>query len=135
MAAMTEASLYDQLGGEVMLTLIIDRFMERVFTDSMIGFFFAGADRARIKAKEFELAAAHLGGPVVYTGRALPEAHAPHPIARAHFHRRLEILQQTLQEFQVPQGPARAWLEQNRRLESSIIFGHPSCGPGATEDR
>lgn len=132
---MTEASLYDQLGGEVMLTLIIDRFMERVFADSMIGFFFAGADRSRIKAKEFELAAAHLGGPVSYSGRALPEAHAPHPIARAHFHRRLEILKQTLHEFQVPEAPARAWLEQNLRLESSIVVGSPACGPGETETR
>jgi hemoglobin len=127
---MAESSLFDQVGGEVALTMIIDRFMERVFADPMIGFFFARADRARIKQKELELAAASLGARVSYTGRPLAAAHAPHPIRAAHFQRRLEILKQTLADFDVPESAAHAWLEHNRRLEAAIVQGDPNCAPG-----
>jgi hemoglobin len=125
---MAEPSLFDTLGGEMALTLIIDRFMERVFADSMIGFFFARADRARIKQKEYELAASSLGGPVSYSGRSLAAAHSPHPIAPAHFFRRLEILRQTLTEFEVPEAVARYWLGHNEKLFSSIVAaGETAC--------
>jgi hemoglobin len=129
-----EASLFDTLGGEMALSMIIDRFMERVFADSMIGFFFARADKARIKQKEYELAASSLGGPVAYSGRSLQVAHAAHPIAAAHFHRRLEILKQTLKEFQVPQNVAHYWIGHNERLFSSIVVGDPACGPATNAD-
>ena len=62
-------TLFEQLGGEPALRAIVDRFVDRVFDDTLIGFHFAKANRARIKAKEYEFAAAHLGGDVEYTGR------------------------------------------------------------------
>ena len=42
-------SLSDQLGGELKLRQIIDTFIDRVFADRMIGFFFRKADKERIK--------------------------------------------------------------------------------------
>ena len=44
-----QGTLYDQLGGEAKLRQIIDTFIDRVFEDRMIGFFFRNADRKRIK--------------------------------------------------------------------------------------
>ncbi len=52
----------------------------------MIGFFFRKASRARIKEKEYEFAAQHLGAEVQYTGRA-PRAGPPasrHPSESIH---------------------------------------------------
>ncbi|HUF42134.1 MAG TPA: group 1 truncated hemoglobin, partial [Verrucomicrobiae bacterium] len=62
-------NLYDKLGGEVKLRAIIDTFIDRVFDDRMIGFFFRNADRARIKEMEYQLAANYLGAGVEYRGR------------------------------------------------------------------
>lgn len=118
-----ENSLLSELGGEARLRRIVDDFMDRVFEDMMIGFFFAKADRARIKQKEFELAASHLGGPndtVKYTGRPLPEAHAAHAITGGHFMRRLQILKETLAAHQVPEHVAAAWLAHNEKLRPAI---------------
>jgi len=52
-----ERTLYEQLGGEAKLREIIDTFIDRVFADRMIGFFFRHADKGRIKEMEFQLTA------------------------------------------------------------------------------
>ena len=71
-------SYFDEIGGEPALRTIIDAFVEAVFADTMIGFLFARANKARIKRFEYEHAAAFLGGPVTYGGRELGEAHQKH---------------------------------------------------------
>jgi hemoglobin len=128
---MSQPTLFDEMGGEMMLGMVVDRFIDRVFADAMIGFFFAGADRKRIKEKEYELAAVTLGAPIRYTGRPVAEAHRRHPIQIGHFARRLEILRQTLADFQVPPRVMQHWLQHNAQLQSVVVRGDdPACGPG-----
>ena len=55
--ASTPGTLFEQLGGEAKLRAIVDDFIDRVFADRMIGFFFRNADRGRIKELEYQLAA------------------------------------------------------------------------------
>jgi hemoglobin len=129
---MSQPSLFDEMGGEMMLGMVVDRFIERVFADAMIGFFFAGVDRQRIKEKEYELAAVTLGAPIRYTGRPVAEAHRRHPIQTGHFARRLEILRQTLEDFQIPPRVMQYWLQHNTRLQSVVVRGDDAaCGPGS----
>jgi hemoglobin len=114
------ASHFEQLGGEPRLRALVDAFVERVFADAMIGYFFARADKQRIKDKEYEFAAQHLGATQLYTGRSLRSAHAPHTIALGHFNRRLQILKETLHDFGVPAQIAEAWLLHNRSLQNTV---------------
>ena len=111
---------FEQLGGEPALRRLVDAFVDRAFDDLMIGFLFRNADRARVKAKEYELAARNLGADVAYTGRPLPEAHGPHPIMGGHFDRRLKILEEVFEELDVPQAVRERWLEHDRRLRAAI---------------
>ena len=123
-------SLFEQLGGEVKLRAIIDAFIDRVFEDRMIGFFFRHVDRARIKELEYQHAAAYLGAPVVYRGRALDEAHAKHPIMGGHFARRRQILKETLEAYAVPNAVKQAWLEHTDSLRPLITSQAGSdCDP------
>src|SRR5919109_2890333 len=93
----SEPCLFAQLGGEEKLREIVGAFIDRVFEDRMIGFFFRDADRGRIKEMEYQLAAGFLGADVKYQGRSLAEVHAKHPIMGGHFARRRQILQETLE--------------------------------------
>ena len=113
-------SLYAQLGGEPKLRAIIDEFVDRVFDDMMIGFLFAQADRARIKALEYQHASVLLGGPDAYTGRPLRQAHAKHPIRGGHFARRMTLLRQVLVGHGVPEAIQKPWLEHDLRLQGQI---------------
>lgn len=129
-----ETTLFEQLGGEPVLRTIIGRFVDRMFGDPMIGFFFRKADRGRVKDKEYELAAQHLGAPVVYTGRPIQQVHAVHPIMGGQFSRRLEILRQTLVEAGAPEAVIAHWVahtEGQRGLVTRDASGE-CVGPAAS---
>ncbi len=117
---MTEVSLFDELGGEPVLRSIVGRFVDRMFVDPMIGFFFRKASRERVKDKEYELAAQHLGGPVEYTGRPIQQVHAVHPIMGGQFARRLEILRSTLIEAGAPEAVVHHWVAHTESLRSLV---------------
>jgi hemoglobin len=117
---MLAASLFEALGGEPKLRAIIERFVDRVFDDVMIGYLFRAADRERVKDKEFEFAACHLGAAIAYTGRPIAEAHRAHRITGGQFMRRLQILKETLAEFQVPERVREHWLEHTLGLASQV---------------
>jgi truncated hemoglobin YjbI len=115
-----DPTLFEQLGGEPVLRSIVGRFVDRMFADPMIGFFFRKASRERVKDKEYELAAQHLGAPVEYTGRPIQQVHAVHPIMGGQFARRLEILRQTLVEAGAPEAVIRHWIAHTESLRSMV---------------
>ncbi len=123
-------TLFEQLGGEAKLREIIDAFIDRVFADRMIGFFFRNADRGKIKELEYQLTAKLLGAPVEYSGRPLDVAHAKHPIMGGQFARRMQILKETLADFHAPAAVGDAWIQHNESLRALITPNSGSdCDP------
>lgn len=92
-----------------------------MFDDVMIGFFFRKVSRKHIKELEYQHAAEHLGGPVVYRGRPLGEAHRAHPIMGGQFARRKRILEQTLTQHGVPDDIRTAWLAHVESLREEVM--------------
>jgi hemoglobin len=127
-------SHFDQLGGELRLREIIDTFIERVFADRMIGFFFRKVDKKRIKEMEYQLAAGFLGAGIEYQGRPLQKAHAKHPIMGGHFARRRQILKETLEFFQVAEDIKNGWLKHTDDLRP-LITGQSGSGCDPIEAR
>lgn len=117
---MTSQTLYEQLGGEAPLRAIVDVFVDRVFDDVMIGFFFRNASRERIKRLEFEHAGSFLGAQLEYTGKPLSEAHGKHRIMGGHFGRRKQIFKEVLEENGAPQVIIDALLEHTESLRIEI---------------
>ena len=120
-------SLFEKLGGESRLRAIVNAFIDRVFEDRMIGFFFRNADRARIKEMEYQLAANFFGAGIKYTGKPLGKAHVNHPIMGGHFARRRQILKETLEAYQVVEEIKAAWLHHTDSLRPLIT---PEAGSG-----
>lgn len=117
---MAETTLFEELGGEPVLRSIIARFVDRMFDDAMIGFFFRKADRQRVKDKEYELAAALLGAPVEYTGRPIQAVHAVHPIMGGQFARRLSLLRETLEDAGAPLPVIERWIAHTESLRAQV---------------
>ncbi len=120
-------TLFERLGGETRLRQIIDCFIDRVFADRMIGFFFRNADKARIKEMEYQLTAEFLGAAVKYSGRPLAKVHANHPIMGGQFARRRQIFKETLEDLQVPEEIKTALLNHTDALRPLIT---PEAGSG-----
>src|SRR3990170_8343811 len=116
MSAPASQSPFERLGGEEKVRALVDSFMERVFADRMIGFFFRDAARKRIKEMEYQLTAEFLGAQISYQGRPLAIAHAKHPIMGGHFARRRQILKETLETYDVPPFIRDAWLAHTDSL-------------------
>jgi hemoglobin len=132
---MSEKSMYERLG-EARLRAIIDRFVDRIFDDVMIGFFFQRVSRERLKAKEFEFAARHLGATLPYTGRPIDRAHAAHPIMGGQFMRRLQILKDVLSEFDVPEDIRAHWIAHTESLRSLVTRDSAGrCEPDQALDK
>jgi len=117
---MAQPSLFEALGGEAVLRPLIARFVDRMFDDIMIGYLFRAADRERVKAKEYEFAAQHLGAAVEYSGRALTEVHRAHRITGGQFMRRLQILKETLSAFQAPPEVSEHFIAHTLALQAQI---------------
>ncbi|MDB4987726.1 MAG: hypothetical protein JWN04_2904 [Myxococcaceae bacterium] len=112
---------FDEIGGEIGLRAVIDEFVERVFADTMIGFLFARANKARIKRFEYDHAAVFLGAPLaVYAGQDLALAHKRHPILGGHFGRRRQLLKLTLEKHGVPAHIRDAWLAHQDALREQV---------------
>lgn len=116
----TAVSPFERIGGEPALRAIIDEFVDRVFDDLMIGFFFRNASRERIKEMEYQHAAEHLGAGVPYGGRPLRPAHAAHRIMGGHFERRKKILSDVLIAHGVPDDVRLGWLEHVESLRAHV---------------
>jgi len=121
---------------------VVAEFYRRVFDDVMIGFMFAGKDRARLIQFETELAANILGLPgIPYTGRPMRAAHAQHTIFGGQFERRMKLLTDVLEEQRFEPEAKRTWLEHTASLRSQITRDRgaecgddPNPGPRIARD-
>lgn len=127
---------FERLGGEAKLRAIIDQFVDQVFADRMIGFFFRSADKARIKEMEYQLAASFLGAQVEYGGRPLDQVHGKYPIMGGHFARRRQILKETIEAHGVAADIEKLWLDHTEALRPLITpESDAGCDPMAARAR
>lgn len=119
-------ALFAQIGPEPLRAVIAD-FYDRIFADVMIGFMFAGKDRAHLVEREYELTAKLLGAPnITYRGMPMRTAHAKHTIFGGQFERRLQILKETLAAHSVPADVQRVWLEHTLALRPQVTHDRGS---------
>ncbi len=109
--------------GEERVRRLVATFMERVFADPMIGFYFLGRPLVRIREMEARFALAHLGGGDVYSGRPLEVAHAGLKIVGGHFDRRSALLRETLMEEQVDADIVERWLAHTENQRALVVDG------------
>jgi hemoglobin len=99
-----EISIYEAIGGEPALIAVVDDFYVRVLADPQLAGFFAGANMAKLKGKQVEFFAAALGGPQVYQGADMRQAHVGRGISQADFDQVAVHLTGALAAAGVPSG-------------------------------
>ncbi|MEL6181830.1 MAG: group 1 truncated hemoglobin [Myxococcota bacterium] len=101
---MSDASLYEQLGGEAAVNAAVDLFYRKVLTDDSISHFFEGVDMDQQVAKQKAFLTMVFGGPNNYSGLDMRNAHArlvQQGLNDAHFDAVVAHLGGTLQELGV----------------------------------
>jgi hemoglobin len=99
-------TLYDSLGGKPAIVAVVDEFVSRVAADKRINDFFAAVARdpqrmASFKGKLVDQICQASGGPCVYTGKNMKQAHKGMGITSADFNALVEDLVGALDKFNV----------------------------------
>lgn len=116
-------------GGEPAVRAIVERFVDRMAADFVIGFFFAKADLNRVKLHEYEHAARALGAGTTYTGRPIVAVHRALRINAGQFRRRLALLRAELEAAGVPPDVQELWVAEQLELQEAMTDGL-DCTPG-----
>ena len=104
MSAAGEISIYEAIGGEPALVAVVDDFYDRVVGDPQLKSFFAGVNMPKLKGRQVEFFAAALGGPDVYQGPSMRDAHLGRGITQADFDKVAFHLTGALADAGVPGG-------------------------------
>ena len=109
-AAADEPTLYDQLGGNPVVTKIVDDMLGHLIADKRISSFFTNANIPRLKKSLVEQICSLTGGPCTYTGKDMVSAHKGMKINSAQFNALVEDLQLALADNNVAIGPGNKLL-------------------------
>ena len=123
------STAYERIGGEGKVRAVLQSLYDLMFDDPMVGFLFAGKDKQRIVEQQLLFTCRFLGGPQRYEGKPLPEAHAQLPLLPGHFDRRHWLLEQVLDQHDVPDEVKQLWLRVDETLRPSVL----AAGAGARE--
>jgi len=122
-AATEEGTLYERLGGEKGVGVLIDRFYEKVIADPELAPFFAKASLVNLLKMQREFFAAALDGPQNYSGLALASAHAGRHISASNFSRYVTLLLDTLTEIGVKPRDIHAVVDRIAMYADDITGG------------
>jgi hemoglobin len=96
-------AIYDEIGGAAAVAAAVDDFYVRVLGDAALAPYFEGVEIGRLKAHQRSFIAAALGGPEIYAGRSMRDAHALLAITPDAFDRVVGHLVATLEGLGVPE--------------------------------
>lgn len=99
---MTQATLFERIGGEAAVDAAVDVFYRKVLADSRISHFFDTVDMDKQRAKQKAFLTVAFGGPNKYSGKDMRAGHAHLKLTEEHFNAVMENLGNTLKELKVP---------------------------------
>jgi hemoglobin len=118
-----EQSLYQQLGGRAGITAIVDDAIGNIAADPRINQRFRATSANHLKTNLIDLLCQRSGGPCVYAGRNMADAHDGMQIGDDEFDALVQDIAKSFDKFKVPaaeRGESLAILNQMR----GAIVGH-----------
>ena len=96
------AGLYQAFGEQAGIRALMDDFVLRLKADARIGEQFKEANLTNVAKQLSDQVCQLSGGPCVYKGPDMKEAHASMDIPRGHFNALVEVLQQSMDARGIP---------------------------------
>jgi hemoglobin len=121
-------TLYARIGGEPTITRLVNKFYDRVLSDSELAPFFKNSTMEKLCCMQTEFFRAALDGPVNYTGLSIVRAHQGRGIKVRHFNLFAQHLLATLKELNISPGDiesiiARINLQANDVTGDTVTSG------------
>lgn len=100
---MHNATLYERLGGDVAIRRAVEVFYQKVLGDARLAPFFKNIDLDRLYRHQAAFLSQVTGGPKMYSGRGMAQAHARLAITQRDFDAVAYHLTETLHELNAPE--------------------------------
>lgn len=101
-ATPAKPTLYQQLGGEVAISKLVDGLLVKIEHDPRIVHHFKDTDITRFRSKLIEQLCQISDGPCQYTGSSMQESHTGFQITAADFDRLVQHLIDVMTELDIP---------------------------------
>ncbi|MFB6191876.1 MAG: truncated hemoglobin [Haloarculaceae archaeon] len=118
---MSGDTLYERLGGREGIRSVVDDFYDRLLADEELGPFFEGSDMEKLRRTQTDFLCEAAGGPETYDAEPVREAHLHVPFTPAHIQRAVELLYESLDEFDVPEEDADAVVGAVAAYEEELL--------------
>jgi hemoglobin len=118
---MSEQTLYERLGGHEGIRAVVDDFYDRLVADEEIGPFFEGSDMELLRRTQTDFLCEAAGGPETYDAAPIREAHLHVPFTPEHIQRAVELLEESLDAFDVPEEDAEKVVGAVAAYESELL--------------
>lgn len=118
---MTEENLYERLGGHDGIWAVVDDFYDRLLGDDELGPFFENADIEKLRQTQTDFLCEAAGGPEIYNAKPIREAHLHISFTPDHIQRAIQLLYESLAEFEVPEEDAEAVVQSVAKYERDLL--------------
>lgn len=118
---MSDETLYSRLGGHEAIRAVVDDFYDRLLADEELGPFFNDADIEILRQTQTDFLCEAAGGPETYDAAPVREAHLHIPLTQGHIQRAVELLNESLDEFDVPDEDAEQIVQAIAVYEEDLL--------------
>jgi hemoglobin len=118
---MAEQTLYERLGEQAGIRAVVDDFYDRLVEDEELGPFFENADMEMLRRTQTDFLCEAAGGPETYDAAPVREAHLHVPFTPEHIERAVELLEASLDEFDVPADDAASVVGAVAAYEEELL--------------
>lgn len=117
-----KTTLYDNLGGQQAIELVVDDFYKRVLADESVNHFFADTDMAKQRLHQTAFISYALGGSTQYKGRSMEIAHTGLNLQPEHFEAIVKHLDEALAVHGVSPEDMNAVNERVLTLKDAVLY-------------
>jgi len=118
---MSGETLYERLGEREGIRAVVDDFYDRLVADEDLGPFFEGSNMEMLRRTQTDFLCEAAGGPETYEATPVREAHLDVPFEPGHIERAVELLYESLDEFDVPDEDADAVVGAIAEYEADLL--------------
>lgn len=119
-------TLYERIGGDAVITRLVDKFYDRVLSDPELAPFFAFSSTDKLRCMQKEFFSTALDGPQNYYGLSMVKAHAGRGIKSKHFNSFAQHLLATLREIGISEADVQAIIARINLRASEVTGDAPS---------
>jgi hemoglobin len=114
-------TIFDRYGGFATVRKVVSAFYDKVLDSPVIAHHFEDVDMRRLIDHQARFVSSVMGGPASYSDEHLRRIHQRHGITTEEFREMVELLEETLEDFDFVEADIRHVIGDVRRREGVVV--------------